>query len=200
MEFKVERLENSVKVSCNPKEICPKLLMVEVNDDMKIVDMEFIGGCNGNLKAIRQLILNQDAMTVAHLLANNTCGNKDTSCGDAISQLVYNAIWHVNSKKNEKWSWCLMKNCKWNYEISFNELKLMNTISLYVKDDSFIYNDETITMDTAYLKDVKNNKWVQIVYNGKEFVNTGNVIDDISNVGKDKLKFLDYTQRVLYYL
>ena len=56
-----------------------------------------------------------------------------------------------------------MKNCKWSYEIKFNELKLMNAISLYVKDDSFIYNDETITMDTAYLKDIKNNKWVQIV-------------------------------------
>lgn len=93
-----------------------------------------------------------------------------------------------------------MKNCKWSYEIKFNELKLMNAISLYVKDDSFIYNDETITMDTAYLKDIKNNKWVQIVYNGKEFVNTGNVFDDISNVGEGKLKYLDYTQRVLYYL
>lgn len=99
MEFKVEHLENSVKVTCNPKEICPKLLMVEVNDEMRIVDMEFIGGCNGNLKAIRQLIRNQDAKTVAHLLVNNTCGNKDTSCGDVISQLVYNAIWHINNKE-----------------------------------------------------------------------------------------------------
>ena len=99
MEFKVERLENSVKVSCNPKEICPRLLMVEVNDEMRIVDMEFIGGCNGNLKAIRQLIINQDAKTVAQLLANNTCGNKNTSCGDVISQLVYNAIWYINNKE-----------------------------------------------------------------------------------------------------
>lgn len=93
-----------------------------------------------------------------------------------------------------------MENCKWTYEIDFSELKMMNAISLYVKDDSFIYDNETITMDTAYLKDNKNNKWVQIVYNGKEFINTGNIFDDISKIGEGKVKLLDFTPKVLYYL
>lgn len=102
MEFKVQHLENSVKVSCNPKGICPQLLLVEVSDDMKVLNMEFVGGCSGNLKAIRRLIINQDVLKTAKLLAGNTCGSKNTSCGDVISQLLYNAIWHINNKHDKQ--------------------------------------------------------------------------------------------------
>lgn len=93
-----------------------------------------------------------------------------------------------------------MKKVKWNYQIVFSDLKLMNSIAIFVKDDSFIYENETQTMNAIYLLDTCEHKWVQIVHNGDSFVNTGNVYDNIGSIGVDKFKIIDFTQKVLNYL
>ena len=51
----------------------------------------FIGGCDGNLKAISKLC---DGMSVDELtgkLAGNTCGRKPTSCADQLARAVREA-------------------------------------------------------------------------------------------------------------
>ena len=53
-----------------------------------VTNVSFIGGCNGNLKAISKLV---DGMTVSEIeekLLGNTCGGKLTSCADQLACAV----------------------------------------------------------------------------------------------------------------
>ena len=61
-------------------------LMNIVLDDDKIYDVEFIGGCNGNLKGIRSLIKGMTVDEVIEKLKGITCGSKPTSCPDQLTQ------------------------------------------------------------------------------------------------------------------
>lgn len=54
-------------------------------EDGKLHNVEFFGGCDGNLKAIGKLVEGKDAAEVRDLLAGNKCGFKPTSCGDQLS-------------------------------------------------------------------------------------------------------------------
>ena len=57
----------------------------------KVSNIEFIGGCNGNLKAIFKLV---DGFTVEQIeqkLLGNTCGMKPTSCADQLAKAVRQA-------------------------------------------------------------------------------------------------------------
>ena len=63
-------------------------------DGNVVSNIEFLGGCNGNLKAISKLV---DGMTVEEIeskLRGNTCGRRPTSCADQLAIAVrqaYNA-------------------------------------------------------------------------------------------------------------
>ncbi len=59
----------------------------DINDDV-ISNITFIGGCNGNLKAISKLV---DGATVDYIeskLRGTTCGDKLTSCADQLAIAV----------------------------------------------------------------------------------------------------------------
>ena len=56
-----------------------------------ISNVSFLGGCNGNLKAISKLV---DGLTVDQIeekLKGNTCGRKETSCADQLALAVKEA-------------------------------------------------------------------------------------------------------------
>ena len=56
-----------------------------------ITNISFIGGCNGNLKAISKLV---DGFTVEQIeekLLGNTCGRRPTSCADQLAKAVRQA-------------------------------------------------------------------------------------------------------------
>ena len=63
-------------------------LMNVVLDDNKIYDVEFIGGCNGNLQGIRKLIIGMDIDEVIGKLQGIQCGSKPTSCPDQLSRCL----------------------------------------------------------------------------------------------------------------
>lgn len=63
-------------------------LMNIVLDDNKIYDVEFVGGCLGNLQGIRQLIIGMDIDDVISKLHGITCGSKPTSCPDQLSKCL----------------------------------------------------------------------------------------------------------------
>ena len=54
----------------------------------KIYNIEFVGGCNGNLKAIAKLCEGKDMTDVAKILAGNTCGPRPTSCADQLAKAI----------------------------------------------------------------------------------------------------------------
>lgn len=72
------------------KGVCSQLIQFELNENV-VSNVVFLGGCNGNLKAISKLV---DGMTVEDIekkLKGNTCGFKSTSCADQLAVAVREA-------------------------------------------------------------------------------------------------------------
>ena len=74
-------------VSFNPRGVCSIQIDFDVEDG-KIYNLQYIGGCNGNLKAIGRLVEGKDAKEIADILRGNTCGMKGTSCADQLAKAV----------------------------------------------------------------------------------------------------------------
>ena len=76
--------------SYKPSGVCAQNINFDIDGD-KITNVSFLGGCNGNLKAISKLV---DGMTVDEIenkLLGNTCGFKPTSCADQLAKAVRQA-------------------------------------------------------------------------------------------------------------
>lgn len=73
-----------------PKGICPMKLEFDMDGDT-VTNIEFTGGCNGNLKAIASLVDGWKADDIISKLEGNTCGFKKTSCADQLAQALKQA-------------------------------------------------------------------------------------------------------------
>lgn len=70
--------------------VCARKITFDVENGI-IKNVEFTGGCNGNLKAIAKLVEGKEAAEISELLAGNTCGMKNTSCADQLAKAVLEA-------------------------------------------------------------------------------------------------------------
>lgn len=66
---------------------CCQIMQIEIEDDI-ILNAEFMGGCNGNLKGIKSLIIGMNIDDVIEKLKGTTCGSKPTSCPDQLAQCL----------------------------------------------------------------------------------------------------------------
>lgn len=66
---------------------CSSKIDFDINGDV-ITNIEFTGGCNGNLKAISKLVDGMKVDRIEELLLGNTCGFKNTSCADQLAKAV----------------------------------------------------------------------------------------------------------------
>lgn len=57
-----------------------------------ITNIHFVGGCNGNLKAISKLLEGQTVEYIEEKLLGNKCGMRDTSCADQLAKAVRKAL------------------------------------------------------------------------------------------------------------
>ncbi|HBN11481.1 MAG TPA: TIGR03905 family TSCPD domain-containing protein [Ruminococcus sp.] len=71
-----------------PKGVCSRQITVDVDDNGIVRDVQFIGGCNGNLKGISELVKGMKAEDVIEKLENITCGMKPTSCPAQLAQAL----------------------------------------------------------------------------------------------------------------
>lgn len=71
----------TTRFSYTPRGVCSRQINVELDGDT-IEHVDFVGGCNGNLKAIGKLVKGMSVNEVAALLEGNTCGPRPTSCAD----------------------------------------------------------------------------------------------------------------------
>ena len=74
-------------VKFSPKGVCSIQIDFDIEDG-KIYNVKYVGGCNGNLKAIGRLVEGRDAKEVADILRGNTCGMKPTSCADQLARAI----------------------------------------------------------------------------------------------------------------
>lgn len=68
--------------------VCSKQITFEIDDNGKIHNLKFLGGCPGNLSAISKLLEGKDALEAAQILEGNTCGPRNTSCADQLSKAI----------------------------------------------------------------------------------------------------------------
>ena len=69
---------------------CSRNIILEMDGDT-IQLVQFIGGCNGNLKAISKLVEGKDIAEICSILGGNTCGNRSTSCADQLCRALREA-------------------------------------------------------------------------------------------------------------
>ena len=70
---------------------CSKRIFFEIDDDNKVRNVSFVGGCNGNLKAISKLVEGMDKDKIIEILEGNTCGSRPTSCADQLAKALKEA-------------------------------------------------------------------------------------------------------------
>lgn len=66
---------------------CSTQIEFDVEDNI-VKSVRFTGGCNGNLKAIAQLVEGQSIDWIIERLEGIKCGYKSTSCGDQLAQAL----------------------------------------------------------------------------------------------------------------
>ena len=69
------------------KGTCSRSILFDVEDG-KLKNVQYIGGCNGNLKGICSLVEGMDIDEVIARLEGTTCGMKSTSCPDQLAQAL----------------------------------------------------------------------------------------------------------------
>lgn len=69
------------------KGTCSQLISFDLEDG-KVHNVQFLGGCNGNLKGIGALVEGMDVDQVIARVEGIRCGMKSTSCPDQLAQAL----------------------------------------------------------------------------------------------------------------
>ena len=72
------------------KGTCSREITFEVENG-KVSNVQFLGGCNGNLKGIAALVEGMDIDEVISRVEGIHCGMKATSCPDQLAQALKEA-------------------------------------------------------------------------------------------------------------
>ena len=67
--------------------VCARSISFEIIDK-KVYNVQFVGGCNGNLKAVSKLVDGMSVEEIESKLKGNKCGFKSTSCADQLAIAV----------------------------------------------------------------------------------------------------------------
>ena len=73
-----------------PQNVCPVRISFDIEGNV-IRNVSFLGGCNGNLKAISKLVDGWTVEKIEEYLKGNKCGKKQTSCADQLARAVRRA-------------------------------------------------------------------------------------------------------------
>ena len=70
-----------------PEGVCSQLMEIDVEDN-KLVRLQVMGGCNGNLQGIARLVEGMPVDEVINRLSGIRCGFKSTSCPDQLARAL----------------------------------------------------------------------------------------------------------------
>ena len=73
------------------KGTCSQKIFFDIEDN-KVKNVQFVGGCNGNLKGICQLLTGMKAEDAIARLDGTLCGFRGTSCPDQIAITLEEAL------------------------------------------------------------------------------------------------------------
>ncbi len=70
--------------------VCSQIISFDLEGNI-VSNISFLGGCNGNLKAISKLVDGWTVEKIEEYLLGNTCGRRPTSCADQLAKAVRQA-------------------------------------------------------------------------------------------------------------
>lgn len=70
-----------------PKGTCSRQIIFDVDNENKVHNLRFVGGCNGNLQGVAKLVEGQDLDEIIRRVAGIQCRN-GTSCPDQLSKAL----------------------------------------------------------------------------------------------------------------
>ena len=77
-----------MKYTYRTKGTCSAEIIIELDDNSIVRHVEYLGGCNGNLKGISKLVEGLPATEVIDRLKGIRCGMKSTSCPDQLARAL----------------------------------------------------------------------------------------------------------------
>lgn len=72
------------------KNTCSQVISFDIEGNI-VKNIEFLGGCDGNLKAISKILDGATVEEIESKLLGNTCGRRPTSCADQLARAVREA-------------------------------------------------------------------------------------------------------------
>lgn len=72
------------------KGTCSQRILFDLEDN-KVTNVQFIGGCHGNLQGIAALVEGMNADDIIEKLSGIKCGFKSTSCPDQLAAAIRQA-------------------------------------------------------------------------------------------------------------
>lgn len=73
------------------KGVCSRKITFDIKNNT-IQNVNFLGGCDGNLKGLSKLIEGMNPTEVIKRLSGIKCDNKESSCPDQLSKAIKEAI------------------------------------------------------------------------------------------------------------
>lgn len=73
------------------KGVCSAKITFDLTDGI-VSNVRFMGGCNGNLKGISQLVDGMKAEDIISRIKGTKCGFKNTSCPDQLAVALEQAL------------------------------------------------------------------------------------------------------------
>ena len=73
------------------KGTCSQMIFFEIEDG-KLKNVQYLGGCNGNLQGISALVEGMDVHEVINRVQGIHCGMKPTSCPDQLAKALKEAL------------------------------------------------------------------------------------------------------------
>ncbi len=78
--------------SYTPAGVCSRRIEFDIDNDSKVHNVRFTGGCSGNTQGVGALAEGMDALTLSERLSGIRCGSKSTSCPAQLAAAITAAL------------------------------------------------------------------------------------------------------------
>lgn len=68
--------------------VCSQGIVIELDDNDRVVEIQFVGGCSGNTQGVAKLAKGMKADEVIERLSGISCNGKPTSCPDQLARAL----------------------------------------------------------------------------------------------------------------
>ena len=79
-------------IEFEPKGICARQITIVLDDQDRVQDLSFVGGCDGNHKGLTALVRGMKTQEAMERLSGIKCGFKQSSCPDQVAVALRQAF------------------------------------------------------------------------------------------------------------